>query len=245
MRKLSAWGRAHKRAARIIIILSFIVLNITGLLTGSLLSGSGVHFPAWLQTLPVILFLLAVAAYPFRHLKNRLVSARKYYTWQKSCDFVLALSAFGLMLGLGNSPDTQVRWLNKSFAARPAISYRDSLHPYQSLKVFNASMRDANGNLLKWKERKKMLKTQVKAIKKADELSEGAKITLIILSVLVALGLLLLVASLACELSCNGSDGAAILVGLGGAGLVVLLFLVALRAIEGRKRKKKQADPET
>jgi hypothetical protein len=105
-------------------------------------------------------------------------------------------------------------------------------------------MKDANGNLLKWKERKKLLKVQVRAIKQTEDISKGGQIALIVLSCLVALGLVLLVASLACELSCNGSEGAAVIVGLLGTGLIVFLLVLAIRAITGRKRKAKKMEPE-
>ena len=105
-------------------------------------------------------------------------------------------------------------------------------------------MKDENGKMLKWKERKKMLKEQVKEIKKANNLSNGEKALLVILSVLVAAGLLYLVAALSCSLSCSGSDAAAVLVGVGGIALVIFLLIIAFRAIYGRKKKKKKvAEP--
>jgi hypothetical protein len=55
------------------------------------------------------------------------------------------------------------------------------------------------------------------------------------LSVAVALGLLYLIAALACNLSCAGSDIAAVIVGVGGAGLVIFLLIVVIRKILGRK----------
>jgi hypothetical protein len=58
------------------------------------------------------------------------------------------------------------------------------------------------------------------------------------LSVVVAIGLIYLVAALACSLSCNGSDAAALIVGIGGAALVAFLLIIAIRAITGKKKKK-------
>ena len=98
-------------------------------------------------------------------------------------------------------------------------------------------MKDENGKMLKWKERKKLLKEQIRGIKKTNELSKGEKVALTILAVLAALGLLFLVASLACNLSCSGSDAAAVIVGLGGGALVIVLLVVAIRAIYNKKRK--------
>lgn len=100
-------------------------------------------------------------------------------------------------------------------------------------------MKDENGKTLKWKGRKELLKKQIKGIKKSKETSDGSKVVLILLSVLVAMSLLYLVAAAACSLSCNGSDGAAILVGLGVTAAVVLLTLVVLRAINRKSKKEK------
>ena len=91
---------------------------------------------------------------------------------------------------------------------------------------------------LKWKKKNRLLKNQVRAIKKSDELLKGAQIVLIILSVIVALGLLGLVAALACNLSCGGSDAIAILAGLGGTALVTFLLIITIKAILGKKKKK-------
>ncbi|MGH2564923.1 MAG: hypothetical protein ACRDE5_10435, partial [Ginsengibacter sp.] len=109
---------------------------------------------------------------------------------------------------------------------------------YKSFSEFSASMKDKDGNQLKWKERRKLLKEQVREIKKSNELSKGDKIFLTILSVIIASGLLILVASLACNLSCNGSGAAAVAVGLGGAALIFFLFTLAMRGIHGKKKKK-------
>ncbi|MEI9943660.1 MAG: hypothetical protein WDN26_05510, partial [Chitinophagaceae bacterium] len=127
---------------------------------------------------------------------------------------------------------------------RPAIYLlpKDStLSTYKNVAAFTASMKDENGKTLKWKERKKLLKAQVKEIKKSKELSNGAKAGLIILSSIIALGLLALILGLACDLSCSGADGLAILVGVGGTALIVFLLVLTIRSITGKKRKRKQA----
>jgi hypothetical protein len=57
--------------------------------------------------------------------------------------------------------------------------------------------------------------------------------------VLVAIGLIFLALGLACNLSCNGHDGGAVLVGVGGTALVIFLFIIAIRSIYPGKRKKR------
>ena len=67
---------------------------------------------------------------------------------------------------------------------------------------------------------------------------------LIILSVLVALGLVLLVTSLACELSCNGSEAAAVVLAIGGTALVVFLLIVVLKSLNRKYKKSKEKEVE-
>lgn len=73
-------------------------------------------------------------------------------------------------------------------------------------------------------------------------MSDGAKVALITLSVLAATGLLYIVAALACNLSCSGSEGAAVELMFGGVGLTVFFLLIAISAITGRKKKPKKTD---
>jgi hypothetical protein len=119
--------------------------------------------------------------------------------------------------------------------------YKDSISKnYKSIKDLNASMQDENGNMLKWKERKKLLKHQIREIKKANDPSKGEKVLLVILSILVALGLLYLVAALSCSIACSGSEAIALLVAIGGTAGVILLLIFVIRAIYGKRRKKKE-----
>jgi hypothetical protein len=112
---------------------------------------------------------------------------------------------------------------------------------YQSIAAFNKTLKDETGKPLPWKEKKKLLKKQVKEIKTAKDISQGGKIALIFLSILVALGLLYLLAALSCSIACNASGGLALVVAvLGTTGIIILLAFV-IRAITGKKKKKKPA----
>jgi hypothetical protein len=121
----------------------------------------------------------------------------------------------------------------------PIIPTDSSVSTYKPLAAFAASMKNEEGKMLKWKERKQLLKEQVKAIKQAKDMSKGAKAALIILSIMVALGLLALVAALACDLSCGGSDTAALLVAVGGTALIVFLLMLTIKAINKKSREPK------
>ena len=244
MRKISVWAKNHKWAARFLIITCYLLLNFLGVVIGFLLNDISVHISSGVFVFFIILFLGGIFFYPSK--KDRSVY-KNYYVLQKSFDFTLALSTLMMVIYIGNHHEppfsyfTSLRAANISTTSLPGDS---SLKTYKSIEAFKASMKDEDGKLLKWKERKKLLKEQIKGIKKSKTTSDGGKIALIILSSLVAMGLLVLVASAACSLSCNGSDGAAILVGVGGTVAIVLLFLLVLRSIN-RKPKKENLPEET
>jgi hypothetical protein len=151
------------------------------------------------------------------------------------------------MMYLGNHPDRIFQYnlaLNVASASSHILPKDSIIKSYKSLSDFTASMKNVNGETLKWKEKKKMLKEQVKRIKKANDLSKSEKTLLGILSVLVALGLIFLKGVLSCNLACNGSGGAAALVLVGETVAIVILFVIAIRAIYGKRGKnKKTAKP--
>ncbi len=240
MKKISYWARTHKWSARILIIASFIFLNGFGILIGILLSDLNISIPATDMLICCSIYLIGIAAYPSKKEKGKKISPNAFYVKQKSCDLILAASSFFMFIYVSNQPEVLFQQFSilKASVNIPFSLPKDSVNKtYKSIKDFSASMKDENGKPLKWKERKKLLKEQIHGIKKSNDLSDGAKVALMVLSVMVALGLLILVASLACDLSCSGSDAAAILVGVGGTALIVFLLIIAIRAINGKKKK--------
>lgn len=245
MRKLSSWANHHKTQARIIIILSFVLLTGLGIATGVLLKDVGVSISSIAILVTIVAYIIGVIAYPSKTLKGKKLNASVFYLRQKSCDLLLAASTFCMIVCLSNQPEKVFNYSTPLNAAIPAsiLFPKDStLKTYKTIEAFKASLKDETGKSLKWKEKKKLLKEQIRGIKKSDEMSKGAKLALIILSVAVASGLFYLVMVLACNLSCNGSEGAAALVAIGGVGLVVFLLLIAIRAIVGRKKNPKPSD---
>ena len=238
MKKISFWAKNHKRPARFIIVASLIVLNGLGILTGILLKEFNVTMAGAAMAVIISVFIAGFIFYPVKNTK-RLTTA-PYYIKQKSLDFILAASAFCMFTFFGNRPETLFQhypMLNATAVSTNTLPKDSILRTYKSISEFSSMMKDENGNPLKWKEKKKLLKEQVKGIKKADNLSDTERTLYLILSIVVALGLLYLVAALSCNLSCSGSDGAAALVAVGGTAVVVILLVIAVRAIYGRNKK--------
>lgn len=243
MKRLSLWGKDHKGSARIIIVVSFLLLTTLGIITGSLLTDVGVSISSATMLVFAFVYFAGIAAYPSKSLKGKKLSAAAFYVRQKSCDLLLAASTFCMIVYFSNQPGAVFDYstpLNAAIPAATSFPKDSTVKTYKPISVFSASMKDENGKQLKWKERKKLLKEQLRAIKNSKDPSDGGKAALIILSVVVALGLLYLVAALACNISCNGSEGAAIVLAIGGTALVIFLLVIAIRAITGRKKKVKE-----
>ncbi len=248
MKKLSLWAKNNKWPSRIILAFGILLINAAGIVTGLLLKDLGIIIPSAFFLLLVLIYFTAIILYPAKSQKRKLGFNRFYYR-QKTCDSLLAATAFCMFICISNDKTpfkTYFSILQSVSASTPLPIADSSLKNYKSLPVFSKSLKGEDGKLLNWKERKKLLKAQVKAIKQSTDMSKGGKTALIILSVLLAIGLIFLVASLACNLSCNGMDGAAVLVGIGGTALVVFLLILVIRSINGKKKKKnipKEPDP--
>lgn len=238
---MSVWARNHLWPARLLIVTCHLLLITSAIITGLLLNDLAVFLPA--ITLPVftILFLIGMFFYPGKDAKG--LSKHLYYVRRKSCDGILAVSTFLMFVFTANHYDNPLENYSKLNAATLATSAlpRDSIvKTYKTIPAFNASMKDENGKLLKWKERKKLMKEQLKGIKKATNISSAEKTMLAILTILVALALMYVVIALACGLACNGADGAALLVLIGGTAVVVFLSILVFRAIyRDRKTRRK------
>lgn len=240
MKKLSFWAREHKWEARVLIIASLAALAVFALLSGILLRQLGLLLPGIFLFASAGLYLAAFIAYPFAFQKKRERSATAFYRRQKTCDMMLAATSFLLMLFFANRPEKIFSYGPSLQAAStlPSSLPADSIQKkYKSIPAFSASLKDENGVPLKWKEKKKLLKEQVRAIKQDRDMSDGAKAGLIILSIAVALGLVYGVAAIACNLSCSGQEGAAAVVMIGGVGVIIFLTVLVIRSIV-RKNKK-------
>jgi hypothetical protein len=204
MKKLSIWAKNHKWKARIVMVIAWLMLTALAIIIGTTLTGLSIELPSTFLLISVALFLAAIFYYPLRS-KKSFYSTDIFYIKQKSCDMVLALCSFCLILYAANKPGTLFQHYGNLYAAtviEPSVLKDSTSKTYKSIKDFSASMKNEDGKMLKWKERKKLLKQQVKAI--------------------------------------NGSEAAAVIVGIGGAGLVVFLLILVIRGIYGKKKKRKQ-----
>jgi hypothetical protein len=134
------------------------------------------------------------------------------YIRQKSCDFLLAASTFCMLLCLANKNTGSV-YFSPSASASSGINIKETKKPTAAEILASLAYRDKS-TLTRSEKRilKQEFKTQLKnyAIAKlSGNQAEGDRAGLIILAIIVALGLLYLVAALSCGIACNGSGGVA------------------------------------
>ena len=247
MKKISVWANRHKWQARIILVIAIFLLSGAGIASGLLLKDISVVIPSSLLLLFVLIYFTGLVLYPAQAARNRLGSSL-FYRQQKMADIILAASAFLLFVCISNdaSPSKILFPGFQPASASIPVSVADStVRAYKTFAEFSKQMKDENGKQLQWKERKKLLKQQVKAIRQANDMSRGEKTVLIILSVLLAMGLIFLIAGLSCSLSCSGAEGAAIVLALGGTALIVFLLILAIRSINNKGRKKRLREEKT
>ncbi len=237
MKQLSLWAKKNPRKARLIIIVSHILILLLAWFTGSEISGLSDRLPVYLKIIFVLVFIIAAFTYPIRK-----STPRYSYAKQKTCDFLLALSTFGMVMGIAASGDISFGSLSPLYASTPSAINNNKKDPTAEQILASLKYRDkssltrAEKRILK-AEFRKQLKIWTLA-KVTGNKEEGDKAGLLILAIVAAVGLFFLVASLSCSLSCNGSDAAAIVVLLLGTAAIVLGLLAVIRSINKKKRQK-------
>ena len=217
MKKLAFWAHSHKNTARLIIILSYIVLNLLALFLGDIIHSLNIEFTPTLYLFAVVLTLTGWMLYPSKSRKNEY---RNFFKRQKSADFILLSATFLFTAYFGNTLNNPE---NTHLNPAQAISV---IHPSRTSNISNSTT--AKTSVSKKSLRQK-IRSEIKNIRKAyKDSSKSQKTGYIIVAVFVALVLLYGVAILACNLGCSGYEALAYVVfflGLGGIifGLVKMI----------------------
>ena len=239
MKIISHWAKSNPWKARLIIIVSHILIVLLAWFTGSEISGLSDILPVYLKIIFVFVFIIAAFSYPVQ--KDGSIGKSKYsYAKQKTCDFLLVLSTFGMVTGIAASGEISFASLSPLYASTASAIHSNG-DPTAAEILASLKHRDKNSLT---RAEKRILKTEFKRQLKIWTLAkisgnkeEGGKAGLVILAIVGAVGLFYLVAALSCSLSCNGSDAAAVVVLLLGTAAIVLGLLAVLRSIK-RKRKR-------
>ena len=107
--------------------------------------------------------------------------------------------------------------INSGTLPRDSVSFGN----LKSVAAFAVSLRDANGGLLKFKQRKQLLKKQLSAIRQSPDKTKNQKVLLTILAILAFLGIVAVLAIIAY----NGLAGLWPVVGL-AISIALLVFVL-------------------
>ncbi len=186
----------------------------------------------------VLLLVIGVLYYPSGIKKA--VAKKLYYTRQKICDFILPLSAVLFFITWVNNADT-VNTVNPSYGSSYIVKHPTAQQILNSGKTKETLTRQEK-RILK-KEFFKQLKIYAAATISGDKAKAG-EAWKIVLAVIALVGLLYLLAALACSLSCNGSDAAAVIIGVLGLAGLIWGFIAVLKAIKRGPKNKPEKTTE-
>ena len=232
MKAISFWARLNPNSARFFIALIKIFLLILAAYTGILFSRLNILLSPLVIFTALLIALFIAMLYPK---KQR--DGRRNYFFQKLCDFFLAVCSFICFTAIANNLESSSLSVGSTYASisksKPtaeqilaSLKYRDK-----------SSLTRMEKRILK-KEFYQQLKVYAKnKLQKDDEKSKAA--LLIMLTIVAAVGLMYLLAALVCTLSCNGSDAAAVIVGILGLTAIIWGVVAIIKSIN-RKRKKKE-----
>ncbi|MEO6455612.1 MAG: hypothetical protein ABIN97_16140 [Ginsengibacter sp.] len=235
MKKISLWAKQHKSIARFLVVTIKLALAFMAYYLGDLFYKSQVHIPLTWVFIAAIISIGAAILYPSKKFNS--LSKHQFYVRQKSCDFILAAGSFIIIttivnnqatikpsMVLGSIASTIKPARSKARDILASLSYRDK-----------SSLTRVEKRVLK-KEFLKQLK--IYAIAKVTHDKESANNALpIMLTIIAALGLFVLLASLACSLSCSGSETAAAIVFFLGLAGIIWGTVALIKHINKRQRK--------
>lgn len=235
MKKISLWAKHHSMPAILFIIIIKILLAVIACYIGSALVEMNIRIPLIVCIIALIILATAAYLYPSRH--GSRFSKKQFYTRQKSCDLVIALCSF-IMIGTWVNTNSIFPLSVPVQAASPAIS-----NPPTAADILASLEYRDKKSLTRQEKRilKQEFKKQLKAFamaKVSGEKDAAEKTLLIILTLIAALGLLYVVAALACGLSCSGAEGAAIALLLIGTIAIVWGAVAVIRRINRGPRKR-------
>lgn len=235
MKRISFWAYHHKWTARFLIVFSLLIINCIGLFLGDALVVAKFIVPSlWVYGL-AFLFIMGFVTYPSKNERSRY---KNFYRRRKGSDLLLLSTTFLLIICFGNHYELERNQSPFHFTYAGASEIKaNALSTNENLIV--PSTKKKSSLIKQWK---KKLKDNIRTIRKEyKDASPGEKAALIVLTLIVAVALLWLVASLSCNLSCSGSDGAAVVVALLGTALIVFFAVRVIKRINRGKPNKANA----
>jgi hypothetical protein len=233
MKTLSRWAKNNPWSARLIIVISHVLVLLNAILLGLLLFVFEWEIAKWVLVFIANIFFVLYVFYPKKSTKN--ADWGYSYARQKIHDFGLVLT-YAAVLSL---------WVS-NFCAKPD-DHHNTAPPAATAKfmVLKPVIPEANADPGSWyanakesiRSSRKELKRELRALKKDfkrsnnSEQGDGIKVLLILLTVLGALLLATLIAALACSIACSGNEGLALVVLILGFGGIIWLGVIVIKSI--------------
>ncbi|MDB5232930.1 MAG: hypothetical protein JWN76_3735 [Chitinophagaceae bacterium] len=239
MKKISFWAKNHVFESRIIITVIYILLAVTGIVTGKLLNDINVTLPQFYFLVCTICTIIFWIGYPgIKTVKGKKIPGS--YARRKTFDFILGLMTFLLIVGVANNPklffNAETAQARKTFP----VSTDTSINNHPLIQDFITSIKSRDITRLSEKEKIQIIKKQIRTIQHSKETSQGGKIALIALSVIIAAGLLAGLAVLSCSVACTSSGALAIILMAGGTFLIVFFLVKIIKRISHPPVKKEE-----
>ncbi len=239
MKRISYWAKDHKVESRIIITIIYFFLIVAGIFVGKLLKELNVSLSEGFLVCLAIATALLWLFYPDHFKATRQVSPGRLYVQKKIFHFSAGLVTFLLIIFAGN-----VGFEIKQDSVHAAIvlpKVEEGISSNQIIKKFIDLIRSLDVNKLSKKEKLKIIRNEIRSIKKNSHLSDGEKVGLIALTVIISLFLLVGLAQLSCSIYCNGAGALAAVVLFAGAFFLILFTVRMIKKIyTGKERVKKK-----
>jgi len=236
MKRVSFWALHHITAARILIVASYLFLNVLGWIAGDLLFSLNIVLPPVSFYLVTLLVTLTVLIYPVKKRKTQ----QNIYARKKMADFLLIAATFLFIVYSSNSYNINrsLNPLNSAFAYNP-VKWESSnnvhnVNPLSKKKAYHGSK----------KSYKKYFRSVVRsARKKYRDSTPGERILLISLVVIAAIFLIFLVSALACNIICSGAEALGYIILIVGIGAIIFGVVKLIQRIQRGSPQKEKPVP--
>ncbi len=236
MKNLSYWAKSHPLQARAIIVAIHTITATAAFKTGIwLFARHDVAWPIWFFPLLLAVTAGVKIAYPSKRLSTTIISADRRYWRSRQVMCSMTLCAWLLVLLAGNRT---AQWSVQPTASVGNTAERSpAAYSQMPLLMTEGGKAMYAKTAFKWLKIKKKtyLEKKVQRIRQQAAGSRGldpvVQVLLTLLTLLVASFLAFMIAGLACNLSCSGQEGLAVLVAVLGGGLLIWGLIATIIAI--------------
>ena len=239
---ISQWANRNPVKSRFLIASFHLLAVANAIILGLLFFLSDWPASSLLAFLLVNVFFVAYLRYP----TNRRRLSKKKYWQQKRIDFTLAL-CYSLLIAVslnnflaneeglpdGETDLTEVTIMHSALSAPPVATTNATLTKTERREARRSQFKALKSQFKELKTELRAWKKEHKGQKKGRGLANALLILLVLLG---AAALAFGVAGLSCSLSCNGQEGMAVIVLLGGLTGIIWLSVVLIKSIYNREK---------